>query len=213
MSHSMLRLARVSRAPRLAPAALGALRQHCQVPCGIFDDPVRVTMLQEDAATVRKAMVQIEELSAAGTALSLNQATRWVMTKEDHAKSIITTVSEYMLCQVWARACARVRACACCCASCPAPAEIAQTHRGRPTHPATRACRGHHPTRPPPARSDPAQRVKKELFESHGEYLEALELHHRLLQAAVKTKQVVDVAAADALDHAIKDVGAMYTKE
>lgn len=67
------------------------------------------------------------------------------------------------------------------------------------------------PRRPP--RPGPAQRVKKELFESHGEYLEALELHHRLLQAAVKTKQVVDVAAADALDHAIKDVGAMYTKE
>ena len=29
----------------------------------------------------------------------VSQATRWVMTKEDHAKSIITNVSEYMLCQ------------------------------------------------------------------------------------------------------------------
>ena len=29
--------------------------------------------------------------------------------------------------------------------------------------------------------------------------------------AAVKTKQVVDVAACDALDHAIEDVGKMYT--
>jgi len=28
----------------------------------------------------------------------------------------------------------------------------------------------------------------------------------------MKTKQVVDVAACDALDHAIEDVGKMYTK-
>ena len=32
---------------------------HCQVPCGIFDDPVRASLLKEDAATIRKAMVQV----------------------------------------------------------------------------------------------------------------------------------------------------------
>ena len=58
-----------------------------------------------------------------------------------------------------------------------------------------------------------AQRVKKELFESEAEYKEALVAHHALMQAAVKTKQVVDVAACDALDTAIADVGAMYTKK
>ena len=42
---------------------------------------------------------------------------------------------------------------------------------------------------------------------------QALAAHHSLMQAAVKTKQVVDVAACDALDHAIADVGAMYTKK
>ena len=57
-----------------------------------------------------------------------------------------------------------------------------------------------------------AQRVKKELFDSETDYKEALVAHHVLMQAAVKTKQVVDVAACDALDHAIADVGAMYTK-
>lgn len=59
----------------LAPqslARLGAVRTHCQVPCGIFDDPARVTALKEDAATVRKAMVQINELGTA-TPLALNQ--------------------------------------------------------------------------------------------------------------------------------------------
>ena len=32
---------------------------HCQVPCGIFDDPVRVKLLEEHAATIRKAVVQV----------------------------------------------------------------------------------------------------------------------------------------------------------
>ena len=75
------------------------------------------------------------------------------VTKEEHAKSIITTVSEYML----------------------------------------------------------AQRVKKDLFAGDTEYQQALVVHHATMQAAVKTKQVVDVAACDALDHAIADVGVMYT--
>merc|ERR1712178_342067 len=79
-------------------AALGA-RGHCQVPCGIFDDPARVAGLKEDAATIRKAMVQIEELQGNGDALSFNQATRWVMTKEDHASAIIDKVGNYMLAQ------------------------------------------------------------------------------------------------------------------
>ena len=80
---------------------------------------------------------------------------RWINTKEEHAKNIITTASEYML----------------------------------------------------------AQRVKKELFADDAEYQQALVAHHVLMQAAVKTKQVVDVATCDVLDHAISDVGAMYTKK
>ena len=123
------------------------------MPCGIFDDPARVEALKEDASTVRKAMVQINELGTA-TPLALNQSVRWVTTKEQHAASIITTVADYML----------------------------------------------------------AQRVKKELFESEGEYKEALVAHHTLMQAAMKTKQVVDVAACDALDAAIDTVGPMYIK-
>ena len=54
--------------------AAGIVRSHCQVPCGIFDDPVRVALLKEDAATVRKAMVQINELAEKpADALALNQ--------------------------------------------------------------------------------------------------------------------------------------------
>ena len=86
--------------------------------------------------------------------LRLNQATRWITTKEEHAKQIITTVSEYMLCQ----------------------------------------------------------RVKREQFKDRAEYLHALELHHALMQAAMKVKQTTDESACDALEHAIGHLQAMYTQ-
>ena len=43
--------------------------------------------------------MQINELHAKSDAQSFNQKTRWVMTKEEAAKAIITTISEYCLCQ------------------------------------------------------------------------------------------------------------------
>mmetsp|Transcript_7293 Transcript_7293/g.11094 ORF Transcript_7293/g.11094 Transcript_7293/m.11094 type:complete len:214 (-) Transcript_7293:165-806(-) len=79
--------------------SLRILGGHCQVPCGIFDDPKTVAEIKEACTTIRKAMVQINELSKKGDALSFNQMTRWVMTKEEHCKNIITTISEYCLCQ------------------------------------------------------------------------------------------------------------------
>ena len=73
---------------------------HCQVPCGIFDDPKLVAEVKEACATIRKAMVQINELTSAGlTAQSINQVTRWVNTKEEHAKKIIDLMANYCLCQ------------------------------------------------------------------------------------------------------------------
>merc|ERR1719197_1801430 len=72
---------------------------HCQVPCGIFDDPKLVADVKEAIATIKKAMVQIGELSADLNALNINQMTRWVNTKEEHCSKIITMMSEYCLCQ------------------------------------------------------------------------------------------------------------------
>jgi len=72
---------------------------HCQVPCGIFDDPKLVADIKEAIATIKKAMVQINELSASMTPLNVNQMTRWINTKEEHAGKIITLVGEYCLCQ------------------------------------------------------------------------------------------------------------------
>ncbi len=72
---------------------------HCQVPCGIYDDYMRVKSMLEDASTVRKAMNKIVELSGKNDALSKNQMVRWVMNKEQHAQNIIDTVSDYFLTQ------------------------------------------------------------------------------------------------------------------
>ena len=72
---------------------------HCQVPCGIYDDHARIHLMLEDVTTITKAIAQIEELSKKMNALNLNQATRWIATKEEHASRIITTVAEYFLTQ------------------------------------------------------------------------------------------------------------------
>jgi len=75
------------------------VKAHCQVPCGIYDDPARIQQLREDSMTIEKAIHAITELSGKSDATSVNQATRWIMTKEDHASHIITVVSEYFLTQ------------------------------------------------------------------------------------------------------------------
>jgi len=72
---------------------------HCQVPCGIFDDPKLVAELKEACATITKALTQINELAANMNAQNFNQMTRWVNTKEEHCSKIITQISEYCLCQ------------------------------------------------------------------------------------------------------------------
>ena len=73
---------------------------HCQVPCGIFDDPKLVADLKEASATITKAITQTNELfSGAMTAQTFNQASRWVATKEEHCSKIISLVAEYCLCQ------------------------------------------------------------------------------------------------------------------
>ena len=72
---------------------------HCQVPCGIYDDALRIVQIKEDFKTIRKTMDQISQLSKKTDPLSNNQLTRWVITKEQHATNIQKIVSEYFLTQ------------------------------------------------------------------------------------------------------------------
>lgn len=97
-------------------------------------------------------MVQINAIAAKPSAQELNQVTRWILTKEEHADKIMRSTSDYLL----------------------------------------------------------AQRVKPTAFKNHSEFVEALVLHHTLLQAAMKTKQSVDIATCDALVHAIDHIAPIY---
>lgn len=128
---------------------------HCQVPCGIFDDPGMVAEVTQAATTVRKAMVQSQTLweDKNNSIEAMNQVVRWIATKEEHCDKIIRTMGDYCLCQ----------------------------------------------------------RVKPASFASKADYLQALELHHTVMQAAMKAKQTMDVKACDALDHALADLAKMYS--
>lgn len=71
---------------------------HCQVPCGVFTDEMRFSILEEDFQTIEKAMVQIKALSGAEQP-DLAKITRWTITKEDHANKVQKIVTEYFMAQ------------------------------------------------------------------------------------------------------------------
>lgn len=72
---------------------------HCQVPCGIYGDQRRFEELLEDEHTISKSQIEINNLAGKMGAQDLNQATRWVTTKEDHASNIQHVISSYFLAQ------------------------------------------------------------------------------------------------------------------
>ena len=125
----------------LSSADRNVAEAHCEVPCGIFADQRRFEQMLEDTATIRKAMVQINELAEKNDAQSKNQLVRWINTKEDHAKHIQHTIAQYFM----------------------------------------------------------AQRIKT----SQADYVDRLKSSHAVMQAAMKAKQTVDVAQADALKASI----------
>lgn len=72
---------------------------HCQIPCGIYDDHARVQAMLLEATTVTRAATFITDLAKKDDVQSKHQTIRWVMNKEKHAQSIITTISDYFLTQ------------------------------------------------------------------------------------------------------------------
>ena len=72
---------------------------HCEVPCGIYADQRRFEQMLEDQKTIQKAMVSINELAAKSDALSKNQLTRWVVTKEEHATNTQHIIAQYFMTQ------------------------------------------------------------------------------------------------------------------
>ncbi len=58
-----------------------------------------VEQMLEDQSTIEKASKLINELSGKKDALSQNQLTRWVSTKEAHATAIQKTIADYFMAQ------------------------------------------------------------------------------------------------------------------
>merc|ERR1719215_1645268 len=82
-----------------AAFGVAAGRVRGEGPCGIFTDTLRLEGMKEDAATIRKSVVQSGELHKAGSLQDVHQMMRWIATKEEHAAKIMTTIGDYFLAQ------------------------------------------------------------------------------------------------------------------
>ena len=78
---------------------LDVILAHCQIPCGIYDDALRIKLIKENFTTINKAMIKINELSTVTNALSKNQLNRWVNEKDKHASKIQNIITNYFLTQ------------------------------------------------------------------------------------------------------------------
>ena len=84
----------------IAAFGFNNVHAHCQVPCGIYDDAVRIIQIREHVTTIEKAMKQIEQLASdKSSAQNMNQLIRWINTKEEHATFIQSTMANYFLAQ------------------------------------------------------------------------------------------------------------------
>jgi len=79
----------------ILPSLLSA---HCEIPCGIYGDKMRIGMLKEHITTIEKSMKQIMDLQKAD-AINYNQLVRWVTNKEDHANQFQHIVTQYFMTQ------------------------------------------------------------------------------------------------------------------
>lgn len=71
---------------------------HCQIPCGIYDDELRVQLIEEHITTIEKSISQIIALEKQSP-VNFNQLVRWIDNKEQHAQEIQDIVAAYFLTQ------------------------------------------------------------------------------------------------------------------
>lgn len=69
---------------------------HCEIPCGIYGDSLRIDLMYEHIETIEKSMSKIIELSGTEK-IDYNQLIRWVNNKEEHANKLQEIVSQYFL--------------------------------------------------------------------------------------------------------------------
>jgi nickel superoxide dismutase len=74
------------------------VQAHCQIPCGIYDDEMRLDMISEHVTTIEKAMTAIMDLQKAKE-INYNQLVRWIDNKDEHADEIQEIANQYFLAQ------------------------------------------------------------------------------------------------------------------
>ncbi len=68
---------------------------HCEIPCGIYNDSLRISLLYEHITTIEKSMKQIMTLEKSGK--TLHQSVRWITNKEEHAEKMQEIVAQYFM--------------------------------------------------------------------------------------------------------------------
>ena len=66
---------------------------HCQIPCGIYDDLMRIHQMEEHVVTIEKSIKKLADNP------NDNQSVRWVINKEVHADELSEIVTYYFMTQ------------------------------------------------------------------------------------------------------------------
>lgn len=66
---------------------------HCQIPCGIYDDLMRIHQMEEHVLTIEKSIKKLADHP------NDNQSVRWVLNKEVHADELSEIVTYYFMAQ------------------------------------------------------------------------------------------------------------------
>ena len=66
---------------------------HCQIPCGIFDDEMRIKLMKEHVVTIEKSINELNKNP------NDNQKVRWILNKENHANELSEIVTYYFMAQ------------------------------------------------------------------------------------------------------------------
>ena len=66
---------------------------HCQIPCGIYDDLMRIHQMEEHVVTIEKSINKLADNP------NDNQTVRWVVNKEVHADELSDIVTYYFMAQ------------------------------------------------------------------------------------------------------------------
>lgn len=76
----------------------GGAASHCEIPCGIYDDGMRIKLIREHIETIEKSMNMIKKLTGRDEK-NYNQIVRWINNKEAHAEELQHIVYQYFMTQ------------------------------------------------------------------------------------------------------------------